>query len=230
MPGVRDLVTLAETKDWLNIAILNVVDDTEIARVITDVSDRFHQEAEREFKVVGATPQTRVFEVDPPGRRQPLYIDGDYVGDRNIGRRVVRVGDLTSFTAVSVIDSDWTTVLEAVALGSVTGRPLVRQEWEPIRELEFKDTVTALSVGMRLSVTGTWGFPAVPGNVRQAVLDAVAVILDRDVEHYRLDIGAASAGREGGTTIVVGGGRQKLLSMPPSSLAVAWSYRDANLG
>lgn len=231
--GPRDLVTLADTKDWLNVATLNVVNDTEIQRVITDISDRFHQEAEREFKVVGANPHTRTFEVDPPTRRQPLYIDGDYVGDRNVGRRVVKIGDLTSFTAVSIIDTNWTTVLEAVALASVTGRPLVRQEWEPIRELEFLDTVTSLNAGMRVTVTGSWGFPAIPGNVRQAVLDAIVSVLDRDVEHYRQDLGGTGGSRssESGTTVVmVGSGRQRLLSMPPSSLAVAWSYRDTTLG
>lgn len=228
--GPRALVTLAEARDWLNVAASNTVEDTELERVIDDISDRLHQEAGREFKVSGTNPQTRLFEADPPGRRQPVYIDGDYVGDQNVARRIVKVGDLTSFTAVSIIDTNWTTVLEAVTLGKVTGRPLVRQSWEPITALEFLDTVTSLQAGMRVSVTGNFGFPSVPGNVRQAVLDAVAATVDRDVEHYRQDLGTTAAPGEGGNTIVIGGGGQRLLSMPRTSLAVAWSYRDSTIG
>jgi hypothetical protein len=230
--GSRALVGLAETKDWLQQQNIDTASDLELARVINDISERFHDEAEREFKVVGTNPQTRTFQIDPPGRRLPYYIDGDYIGDRNIARRTVKVGDLSSFTAVSILDSDWTTVLETPSVSLVTGHPLVRKAWEPIRELELHADVTSLVAGMRLSVTGNWGFPAVPGNVRQAVLDAVAAVMDRDVEHYRQDLGfgGAQQAQGGGTVVMVGGGRQRLLSMPPASLAVAWSYRDTNLG
>ncbi len=227
--GSRALVGLAETKDWLQHQNIDTSNDLELARVINDISDRFHQEAEREFKVVGTNPQTRTFEIPYLGPVRPWYIDGEYQGDLNSSRRRVKVGDLTSFTAVSIIDSDWTTVLESPVVGLVTGHPLVRQSWEPIRELELHSDVTALGPGMRVSVTGNFGFPSVPGDVRQAVLDAVAAVMDRDVEHYRQDLGTVVGAGETQTMVMVGGGGQRMLSLPPSSLAVAWRYRNVTV-
>lgn len=229
--GTRALVGLREAKDWLNQQQINTGEDWEIARVINDISDRFHQEAEREFKVVGTNPQTRTFVVENLGRRMPYYVDGDYLGDRNRWARTIRIGDLATLTSVSILDTDWTTVLEAVAAGDVTAHPLNRQQWEPITELEFQSDVTALGYGMRVSVTGSWGFPSVPGDVRQAVLEAVASVLDRDVEHYRTDLGPVAQQTGGGSTVImVGQGRQRFVSMPPSALAVAWRYRDLHVG
>lgn len=229
--GPRALVTLAEARDWLNVAATVTVDDPEIERVIDDLSDRFHEEAEREFKVNGTNPQTRTFIAEPAGRRQPWYIDGDYIGDYNIGRRRIRVGDMAATpTQVQLMDTNWTTVLETVALANITALPSARTTpWAPITELEFQTDVTSLQQGMRVKVTGSWGFPAVPGDVRQAVLDAIAVVLDRDVEHYRQDLSAGGA-QDGGTTVVIGRTGQRFVSLPPSAAAVAWRYRQPNLG
>lgn len=227
--GTRALVGLAETKDWLQQQNITTESDLELARVIDDISDRFHQEACREFKPVGTNPQTRTFEIPPVGLRRPRYVDGDYVGDSNIDRRIVAIGDLTSFTAVSILDTDWTTVLQTPSISLVTGRPFVRQPWEPITALELHPTLVSLSAGMRFSVTGTWGFPLVPGDVRQAVLDSVASVMDRDVEHYRQDL-ATPTSNDGGTTVMVGGGGQRLLSLPPVAVAVAWRYRTVTVG
>jgi hypothetical protein len=226
---LRALVTLAETKDWLNQQNVSTENDLEIVRAINDMSALMHNEAEREFKVSGTNPQVRTFETPQTGTRYPWYIDGDYQGD--IGRRfrTIQVGDLAAFTAVQIIDYDWTTVLSSPAVGLVTGHPLVRQSWEPIRELELHTDVSALSPGMRVKVTGTWGFPSVPGDVRQATLDAIVAVLDRDVEHYRQDLGAAASAEGGGTTIVVGRTGQKLLALPPQAAAVAWRYRAVSV-
>jgi hypothetical protein len=78
-------------------------------------------------------------------------------------------------------------------------------------------------------VTGTWGFPAVPGNVRQAVLEAVVAAMDRDVEHYRTDLGMGPT-QEGGGAVLQVTAKPMFLSMPPSVLAVAWKYRDLLVG
>jgi hypothetical protein len=224
--GTRALVGLAETKDWLQSQQINTGEDLDLARVINDVSDRFHYEASREFKPIGTNPQTRSFVIEARGPSDRWYIDGDYVGERSSARRSLRVGDLTSFTQVQIIDDvDWTTVLATVPLTSITAHPTVREPWEPVRKLEFRSDVTRLAPGMRVSVSGNWGFPAVPGNVRQAVLDAVAAIYDRNVEHYSQDLGTPSTS-EGGTVVMIGGS-QRLLSLPPAAITVAWSYRDS---
>jgi hypothetical protein len=87
-------------------------------------------------------------------------------------------------------------------------------------------------VGQRVAVTGSFGFPSVPGDVRQAVLDAVAATMDRDVEHYRADLGTTgSQGQqgEGGTVVMIGRTGGRLLSLPPASQAVAWRYRATSI-
>jgi len=228
--GVSDraLVSLAETKDWLNQFNVQTDNDLDLVRVINDVSDRFHQEAGREFKPYTTNPGVRTFEAPVGGRKDPWYVDGQFMGDRNNWRRRVFVGDLASYTQVQIIDFDWSTVIETTALANVRGLPLVRQPWEPIRWLELSTSAAGLSEGMGVKVTGNWGFPSVPGNVRQAVLEAVVAAMDRDVEHYRQDLSPVGSAGEGGTTVVVAGS-QRLLSLPPSAQAVAWSYRDAAL-
>jgi hypothetical protein len=221
----RALVTLSEARDWLQHSQQEMPEGNEIVRVINDVSDRIHYEAAREFKVAGANPQVRIFAVPSVSSPDPWYIDGEYIGDRNIWSRTVHIGDLATIpTLVEVIDRDWTTVLETVAAGDVTAHPINREPWEPIQALELHSDVAALSSGMRLRVTGTWGFPEVPGNIRQAALDAIASVLDRDVESYSTDLGPMQQQGEG-TNVIIMGRSPRLLSLPPAALAVALSYR-----
>jgi hypothetical protein len=213
--SARALVGFGETKDWLNQKIAGATaEDLEIVRAINDISDRFHYEAGREFKVDGTNPQTRLFDVDQEAIKT--------------GR--VRVGDLAAApTTVTILDTDWATVLETVATSDYLVQPSVRPSWAPIRALQFAPEVTTLRPGMRVSVAGTWGFPSVPGNVRQAVLDAIAENLDRDVEHARQDLAPITAG-EAQNVIVIGRTGPTVVSMPPRALAVAWSYRDPLVG
>ena len=144
----RALVTLAEARDWLQNTIQTNPDDNEIVRVINDVSDRIHYEAAREFKVAGANPQVRLFHIEQMSSPDPWYIDGQYVGDRNIWSRTVSVGDLAATpTLVRILDTDWTTPLETVAAGDITAHPMNREPWEPIQALELHSDVAALSPG-----------------------------------------------------------------------------------
>jgi hypothetical protein len=215
--GTRALVSLAEARDWLEHSTTDTSDDLELARVINDVSDRFHYEAQREFIVEGTNPQTRTFEMDATAVRYGI----------------VKVGDMSAITTVELLDTDWSTVLESVIAANYSALPLARASWEPIRriQLNYGNGASYLRPGYRVRVTGSWGFPAVPGNVRQAVLDAIAATLDRDVEHYKQDNAfGGAAGQEGSTVVVLGRTGGKLLSMPASSLAVALSYRDPYLG
>jgi sulfite reductase beta subunit-like hemoprotein len=57
--------------------------------------------------------------------------------------------------------------------------------------------------------------------------------MDRDVEHYRQDLGfsgATATPGAGGTVVMIGGGRTRLTTLPPTAQAVAWSYRDLLVG
>ena len=221
----RALVTFFEVRDWLQHTQQEMPDALEVIRVINDVSDRIHYEAAREFKAQGANPAIRLFAIPAMSSPDPWYVDGEYLGNSNIWSRTVSIGDLAATpTLVEIIDQDWTTVVETVAAGDVTAHPMNREPWEPIQALELHSDVAALSSGMRLRVTGTWGFPQVPGNIRQAALDAIAATLDRDVESYSTDLAPMQAQGEG-TNVIIMGRSPRLLNMPPSALATAWSYR-----
>ena len=195
--GTRALVSLAETKDWLNQQNIETGEDLELVRVINDVSDRIHYESGREFKAKDSGT-ARTFEV-------PTYGYCVYVGD---------LATLTTASpAVSIANREGT-VIKTLDSSEVTTYPLNRESWAPITKLEFNRTSSPLLIpGQRVTVNGTWGFPAIPGNLRQAALDAIAYTLDRDVEHYRQDLGA-----------VAGGEVTLMLALPPSALEVANSY------
>lgn len=229
----RALVTLAEARDWLNTLPGNTGGDTDIEQAINAVSQRIHQEAEREFKVAGTNPQTRLFPITDAAGGQPWYVDGVYLGTIGAAGRTVAVGDLTSFTSVSLLSAaDWTTVLATPTVGGggaqVRGLPLVKDEWAPFDRLEFRPDVISLGPGIIVSVAGTWGFPAIPASIKQACLDGIAWVMDRDVEHYRTDLG--SVGGEHGPVIMMSGGAQRILSLPPEVLAVCWAFREHLVG
>jgi hypothetical protein len=214
----RALVGLRETKDWLQQQNVDTGQDLDLVRVINDISNRFYEEADqREFKVIGSNPQTRTFDVS---------VHDAYC-------HAVEIDDLaavsTASTAVQILHYDWTTVVETVASTDFTLYPRVRDNWEPYRKIQFRYTVAPLYVGYRVAVTGTWGFPAVPGTVRQAILDAVASTMDRDVESYRQDQGPVSSG-QGTNVIVMPSTTPAFLSLPPETLAVARKYRDPRVG
>jgi hypothetical protein len=214
--GSRALVTLDEAKDWLQQNGVEFGEDLELVRVINDISDRFHQEAQREFKPITAGSAARLFDVDVLGWRSGFLMVGDLAAAPSL---------------VEILDTNWSTVLESVSAANYTLHPQIRETWEPIRRIEFNygNGVTYLRPGFKVRVTGTWGFPAVPGNVRQAVLEAVVAAMDRDVEHYRTDLGMGPT-QEGGGAVLQVTAKPMFLSMPPSVLAVAWKYRDLLVG
>jgi hypothetical protein len=225
----RALVSLWETQDWLNGQNVNA-ELQEIVRAINDISARFHDEARREFKVNGTNPLTRTFPVTRRGITQPFYVDGQFMGDTLLYNRQLPVGDMAAApTTVQILNTDWTSVLETVSAANIT---VHRDERDPIagpiRYLEFQTTVTSLAEGMRVAVTGNFGFPSVPGSVRQAVLDAVVETLDRDVEHPRQDMSPVSSSES--ANVIVLGRTPQAVSLPPRALAVARYWRDPVVG
>jgi hypothetical protein len=206
--SARALVSLQEAKDWLQVQNVDTANDLELVRVINDVSELAHSEAGREFKRVDTTSSAtiRLFEVD-----QLAYQN-----------KFVQIGDLsTTPTLVRVLATDW-----ATSVGTVTGYatyPRSREAWAPITALQFKQTDLTPMPGQIVEVTGVWGFPLVPGTVRQAVLDEIAAVMDRDVEHYRQDLAPATAGQ--GQNVIVFGNRPSFLPMNPRTLSVLRGFR-----
>lgn len=214
--STQALVTLSETKNWLEQKNIDTSDDWRIVRVINDVSDRFTFEAQREFKQVGANGQVRDFELE----------------EWNWKLREVEVGDMSTVTSAQLLTYAFDgTVADTTALSNLILQPRVRSAWEPVTSLKWPYSFIQPAWLYRavIRVTGNWGFPSVPGNVRQAVLNAIAVVLDTQPEHYQAEFGSiipsASTGGEAGNVIVMAGRAQKLLTLPPESMAVAWSYR-----
>lgn len=92
--------------------------------------------------------------------------------------RRVMIGDASTVTAVEIADQGGDTV-ETVSSSDYVAVPRTRQSWEPIVGLWFpplSDTPASwLGPGYVLKVTGTWGFPSVPNDVRLAVARMVLV-------------------------------------------------------
>jgi hypothetical protein len=215
--AAQDLVTLAEAKDWLKIKQSDTSKDAYVQRLISDISDRFIQETDgREFTVVGTNPQSRDFDLEP----------------WNWQLREVPIGDASSVTSASLITYSLDgTVADTVALSNLILLPRVRQSWEPITRIQFPYSIIQPAFLFRaiVRVTANYGFPAIPGTVRQAVLNAIGAIYDSDVEHYRQDLSTvvptSMGGGEAGNVILMAGHVQRMLSLPPATLAVAWSFR-----
>lgn len=162
--GARDLCTLAHVVGYAPGYDANV--DTNGDRTLAKLQDLITEESTsqlnrgREFRAIaGANP--RVFDLTATHLR----------------RRRLRVGDASAITTVTIVDNLGSTV-ETVAATDRVSLPRVRQEWEPIRTLWFPPSSpqpAQLGCGWTVSVSATWGFPAVPTNVREAVAKLVLI-------------------------------------------------------
>lgn len=208
--STRALVGLGETKDWLSRKNIDTGDDLKIVQRINAASERIIDVAGREFKPNTAGLTARSFDVSP-------YDNGGafHIGD---------LATLTSATA-SFTDLHTGTLVQTLDLtADVVAMPRNRKPWEPIVAFKFLTSATGYQAGNVLNVTGTWGFPAVPEDVKHACMDTVAFWLDRDVEHFRQDLGAIPGGSEGGQTVIVGSA-PTLFPLPPEAFSIARSYR-----
>ena len=99
------------------------------------------------------------------------------VGPQEVVTRKVWIGDANTPSTVEILDQTATT-LETISTPNYVTMPRTRQAHEPIRSLWFPpsstDPATLLS-GYVVRVTGTWGFPSVPNDVRLAAARMVLV-------------------------------------------------------
>lgn len=169
----RALAGLEETKRYAKIDLAETGDDDIVIDRINAASALIHRVADREFKPVGTNPQTRSFDLIAPRYGVPPSNE-------------LRIGDLASAPTAVTIDGNVVT-----DLSTVVGLPRVRQEWEPIRRLRFGSALGTYPAywpgywsGSVIEVTGTWGFPEVPADIREACIVTVAIWLSRDVTTY----------------------------------------------
>lgn len=146
-------------------------DDPSTDGVIDDLiqaeSQTWHTDTGREFVAIASGSSARFFDVDAAASRA----------------RTVRIGDAATVTAVE-IQSQAGTALQTVASGDYVLMPRTRQPWEPITRLWFPPASASPAsplAGYVAKVTGTWGFPTVPDDVRLAVARMALVRYMADV-------------------------------------------------
>lgn len=175
--SARALAGLDETKRYAKIDLAETGDDDVVIDRINAASALIHRVADREFKPIGTNPQTRSFDLISPRYGTPPSSE-------------LRIGDLASAPTAVTINGNVVTNLST----TVVGLPRVRQEWEPIRRLRFGSTLGTYPgdpvywpgywSGAVIEVTGNWGFPEVPADIREACIVTVAIWLSRDVTTY----------------------------------------------
>lgn len=94
---------------------------------------------------------------------------------------VVHVGDLAALTRVDIVTPGGATVEADIDLADVEASPLNRRPWEPITALVFH---RRLDPAHRVDVTGRWGFPLVPDDIRQACIAQVREWYVRDPSRF----------------------------------------------
>lgn len=141
--------------------------DTVIDDLIQAESQTWMTDTGRELVPIAAAPSARLFDIDCAAARV----------------RTVRIGDANAISAVEIQDQTGNT-LETVTSGGYVQMPRVRQAWEPTIALWFPPAASpaaTVSDGYVVEVTGTWGFPAVPEDVRLAVARMALVRYVADV-------------------------------------------------
>ncbi len=165
-PVGRPLCSLADVLSYVPAYQSDQETDEKLEALIEAESQTIHQDLGREFvAIAGADP--RLFEIT----------------GWNCRTRRIRIGDCAAVTTVRVLDEDGT-VRETVAAADRDELPLTRQEWEPIRQIKLlsvSPNPATIMPGQRLEVTGSWGFPSVPANVREACAKLVIVRYLSDV-------------------------------------------------
>lgn len=164
-----DLCTLDEVRDWLGLKPENVAHDAKLERLISSVSSKIIRKTGREFVSRDAVftdpgnPAYGAITVPTTTRtfRLGLYASPElYVGD---------LAELTSATvngnAASI--ATWQTLPD-------DGPPWSRLWLDAARSLAFP-------AGSVVAVTGKWGFPEIPDEIRQAAIDQVKAWFDRSI-------------------------------------------------
>jgi hypothetical protein len=176
VPAGRDLCALADVLRYVPGYVSADDTDATLQELITSLSIDAYQDTGREFTPRAPNPDTRVFEVD-------WY---------TLEERELEIGDLAQIDddfELTLSDPDGT-VLQTLQEGAYVALPRSRDAWEPITTLKLPRVAVApaepalLAIRRLITITGTYGFPAIPENVRQAIAKLVIVRYLTDVADH----------------------------------------------
>lgn len=161
IPG-RDLCTIEDVLRYVPgyTESQDTLTDNTLRALISAESHEIMRLTDQEFVAFGTNPQTRMFDVSD--------IDTD--------RRVLPVGAMASApTSVATATVDGTAV-ETVDAAAVIALPRVRAPWQAVTELWFPTGAAlpaSMSEGYVMSVTGDFGYPSIPPDIREATAKRV---------------------------------------------------------
>ncbi|MFL5954787.1 MAG: hypothetical protein ACJ76I_11845 [Gaiellaceae bacterium] len=165
----RALVTLEEVKAYMpSVLDDDPSNDPALIGLINSESREIYRGTKREF--IAAAQDPRLYDVTAE--------------IANLGR--LHISDATSITTVQVLNPAGQLVA-TIAAPAYVELPRIREEWEPVTELWFRQDVSStarLFDGCVVRVDATWGFPAVPDDIKHACKVFVARDFLRDLARH----------------------------------------------
>lgn len=173
--GNRDLCTLAEVREAYGLKAGDATElDTRIERVIKAVSEQAHRVTGREFVARNNAVAPPPDPLNPPAEARTLKIITTWE------RAWVRLGDMHSApTAVELVQrgTSYVSTLD-IPTYVITDPPSPGPD-EPITKLELLADVSGY-----IRVTARWGFPRIPDDVREAVIEEVCIRIQANLASF----------------------------------------------
>lgn len=165
LPGGRDLCEFADVVRYVPGYVSEPDTDATLQVLITAESRTIHELTGREIVAIPSTP-VRKFALD----------------EYTVKQRTLRIGDCIEATTVEVQLEDGSTV-EVLDPADFSVLPFIREEWQPLRSVQLhrQAALRLLRDDRFVQVTGIWGFPSVPEDIRQACAKRVIVRYLSDV-------------------------------------------------
>lgn len=153
----RSLCTLAEVRAYIGKPVEDRRQDPVLLDLIGAASRAIEQYARRQF-TLDTSSSARIFIASEAAREDHYRID-----------------DLSAApTAFAVLDADGDSVGTLDVATELEYLPLRRRSDEPIEGFRLRPRASlALAGSYRLSITGTWGWPSIPEQIRLAAVQQV---------------------------------------------------------
>lgn len=162
-----DLCALADVTGYLPGYSSVAAIDTKLSGLITAQSVEIIERTGRELVPISPAQDPRVF----------------YATDQVSNARRLQIGDASAVT--SVVQARFGTNIHTYTMGTdAILMPNVKQAWEPYTSIWFpwlSSNPAIFFVEDTFTVTGTWGFPSIPSDVKEACAKLVIVRYVTDI-------------------------------------------------